>query len=91
MNQKTGQHHLGTKDGCSQTRLAESPVAAVDRCSCGTLQLHIGPLTLRLAPCALGELRTTLDRAMAAYSARDVAPAAHAAKAGFFGSKRGDA
>jgi hypothetical protein len=91
MNHKTGPHHLGTKSSCSQTRLAESAVAAVDLCSCGTLQLHLGPLTLRLAPCALTELRTTVDRAMAAYAAREVAPEVRDASVGFFASKRGNA
>jgi hypothetical protein len=91
MNHKTGPHHLGTSNACSQTRLAESAVAAIDLCSCGTLQLHIGPLTLRLAPCALSELRATVDKAMAAFGARDVAPAARTAPVSFFGGKRGDA
>jgi hypothetical protein len=34
------------------------------------LQLHIGALTLRLAPCALSELLSTLGQAVAAHSAR---------------------
>lgn len=91
MNQKTGLHTHGTRGTCSQTRLAESGVAAVDLCSCGTLQLHIGPLTLRLAPCALSELRATVDKAITAYAAREAAPAAHEQPVGFFGNKRGDA
>jgi len=91
MNHKSGLHQHGNRGTCTQTRLAESGVAAVDLCSCGTLQLHIGPLTLRLAPCALSELRSTVDKAITAYAAREAAPVAHEAKVPFFGNKRGDA
>jgi hypothetical protein len=91
MNQKNGVHHHDNRGTCSQTRLAESGVAAVDACSCGTLQLHIGPLTLRLAPCALSELRATVDRAITAYAAREAAPAPHERPVRFFGNERGDA
>jgi hypothetical protein len=50
---------------CQHTRLAESSVAAIDQCSCGMVQLHLGALTVRLAPCAALELLATLHDAMA--------------------------
>lgn len=50
---------------CRQTRLAESSVAAVDVCECGVMQLHVGAITLRLAPAALTELHSTLEQALA--------------------------
>ena len=50
---------------CRQTRLAESSVAAVDVCDCGILQLHVGAVTLRIAPSALSELLSTLESAVA--------------------------
>jgi hypothetical protein len=49
---------------CTRIRLAESGVAAVDLCSCGTLQVHIGALTLRLDELALSELTATFGRAL---------------------------
>lgn len=55
---------------CPKVRLAEGPVAAVDECSCGMMQLHLGPLTVRLAPEAMEELRATLERALSAQAKR---------------------
>ena len=52
----------------SQTRLAESSIAAIDVCECGMMQLHIGAMTLRLSPCAASELLRTLSEAVAAHS-----------------------
>jgi hypothetical protein len=49
---------------CPRTRLAQGPVATVDACQCGTLQVHIGALTLRVTPSALAELARTLDQAI---------------------------
>ena len=63
----------GPADGdqrCQLTRLAESSVAAVDRCACGVIQLHLGALTLRFAPSAAFELLATLDDAMTRHAAR---------------------
>lgn len=50
------------------TRLAESSVAAIDACACGMFHLHIGAMTLRLAPCAAAELLRALSQAVAAHS-----------------------
>jgi hypothetical protein len=63
---------------CRRTRLVQGDLAAVDACSCGMLQLHIGALTLRMAACALEELAATLNEAVVAH-ARLVAspPSAH--------------
>jgi hypothetical protein len=44
-------------------------VAAIDQCSCGLLQLHLGAFTVRLAPCAAEELLATLRDALARQSA----------------------
>jgi len=54
-----------TRERCRRTRLAESSVAAVDVCDCGVTHLHLGAVTLRLAPCALEELLSTLEQAVA--------------------------
>lgn len=54
---------------CQPTRLAESPIATVDRCTCGVILLHLGALTLRFAPGAALELLATLDDAMARHAA----------------------
>jgi hypothetical protein len=60
---------------CPRRRLAEGAIAAVDECQCGMLQLHIGAITLRLAPCALSELLATLSEAAAAHAGRRAEPA----------------
>jgi len=56
--------HPRVAASCQHTRLAESSVAAIDQCSCGMMQLHLGALTVRLAPCAALELLATLHDAM---------------------------
>jgi len=45
-------------------RLAQGEFTAVDRCECGSLQLHVGALTLRMSPRALAELADTLNHAL---------------------------
>lgn len=55
---------------CPRVRLAEGPLAAVDACECGMLQLHLGAITLRMAPCALAELESTLRKALAEHARR---------------------
>jgi len=64
MQSPASAHPAVTAD-CRHTRLAESSVAAIDQCSCGMLQLHLGAFTVRLAPCAALELLATLNAAMA--------------------------
>ena len=59
---ESAEHPL--RQRCRQTRLAESSVAAVDICDCGVMQVHVGAVTLRIAPCALAELLTTLEHAV---------------------------
>lgn len=56
--------HPSPAASCRHTRLAESSVAAIDQCSCGMLQLHLGAFTVRLAPCAAEELLLTLGDAL---------------------------
>ena len=56
--------HPAVMADCRPTRLAESSVAAIDQCSCGMLQLHLGAFTVRLAPCAALELLATLNAAL---------------------------
>jgi hypothetical protein len=70
--------HPALTVSCRHTRLAESSVAAIDACSCGVLQLHLGAFTLRLAPCAALELLATLDAALTRH-----AEAARASDVGF--------
>ncbi|MBX3185293.1 MAG: hypothetical protein KIT72_16520 [Polyangiaceae bacterium] len=50
---------------CHRTRVAESGMATVEACSCGTLHLNLGPLTLRLTREALTDLVGTLGYALA--------------------------
>lgn len=44
-------------------RIAHSAVAAVDACSCETVHVHIGTVTLHLTPQALRSLAHTLQAA----------------------------
>lgn len=55
---------------CPRTRLAENGVGAVEVCRCGNWQIHIGALTLRLAPCAISELLGLLGEAVAEHATR---------------------
>jgi hypothetical protein len=43
--------------------LAEGRFAAVERCGCGAIYLHLGPLSVRLDGAALPELKEVIDRA----------------------------
>ncbi len=52
-------------DHSSNVRLAESESVAVDMCGCGTLQLHLGDLSLRLPPEMVVNLIRTLGTALA--------------------------
>lgn len=51
---------------CPTTRLATSELVTVDRCSCGTLRLHLGALTLRITAEALHGIMHTLGEALIA-------------------------
>jgi hypothetical protein len=62
-------------NGCHRTRLIDGPLASVDACECGMMHLNIGAITLRLAPCAVSELLSTLGRAVAVQAARGLRPA----------------
>jgi len=53
---------------CKRRRLAEGGMAAVDVCSCRTLQVHLGALSIRMDEGALFELVTTLRRALWEYA-----------------------
>lgn len=66
---KRAAHPSASRD-CPKTRLAESGIGAVDICDCGMWQLHIGALTVRLAPAAASELLGLLGQAVAEDSAR---------------------
>ncbi len=56
--------HPPETDACPRVRLAQGPMAAVDACQCGMLQLHLGALTVRMTPPALAELESTLRLAL---------------------------
>jgi len=57
-------HHSKT-DHASNVRLAESDHVAIDMCHCGTLQVHLGDLSLRLPPDLVLSLTRTLTVALA--------------------------
>jgi hypothetical protein len=84
------QQHPPESTDCPRTRLARGNLAAVDACECGMLQVHIGALTLRMAPCALAELAHTLNEAVTAH-ARRFAPEAARAGLGLSRQERGEA
>ena len=48
---------------CKKTPLSSHGSFTVERCSCGTIHLHIGALTLRIEPSALEQLAVTLGEA----------------------------
>ena len=45
-------------------RIAQRSAAAVDQCPCGTLVLHVGPVSLRMPPDAMRALLGLLDEAV---------------------------
>ncbi|MES2639986.1 MAG: hypothetical protein V4850_10905 [Myxococcota bacterium] len=51
---------MGTRD-CRRDILAESPVGSVELCSCGSLHLCVGPVSLRIDPVAFLELGRMMD------------------------------
>ena len=62
-------------DSCRRKTLAESPVGRLDLCTCGTVHLAVGPVTMRLPTGAVAALRDLLDAALAADPS--AAPDAH--------------
>lgn len=57
--------HHSKSDHASNVRLAESDHVAIDMCHCGTLQVHLGDLSLRLPPDLVLSLTRTLTVALA--------------------------
>ena len=52
---------------CTNSLLAKSGSFRVDRCSCGTINLHLGAISMRLDPQALMQLTAMLNTASARY------------------------
>jgi hypothetical protein len=61
-------------ESCLTTRLAASELVTVDRCSCGTLRVHLGALTLRVTPDALHGIMCTLGEALIANASPSAQP-----------------
>jgi hypothetical protein len=68
MSTKTdhAKHVEADVDGCTVVRLAQGELIAVDRCSCGTLRVHLGPMTLRVNAAGLSAIVSTLNEALMA-------------------------
>lgn len=58
MNDKSNTDHS------NYVRLAENEAVAVDMCRCGSLQVHLGELSLRLPPEVVTNLVRTLGAAL---------------------------
>jgi hypothetical protein len=50
--------------GCQRRLLASGDTCRVERCSCGTLHVSLGALTLRLEPSVVVDTIATLERAL---------------------------
>jgi hypothetical protein len=95
MNDDDARRHPPDSSDCQRMRVAQNSVGAVDVCDCGMWQLHLGAVTLRLAPCGLSELIALLGSAVAERAAHR----SNAAELGDkvpalsfpFGPKRGEA
>lgn len=61
-------------ENCPTTRLAASELVTVDRCSCGTLRVHLGAITLRVTPEALHGIMHTLGEALLAHVSPSAQP-----------------
>ena len=61
-------------DNCHTVRVAQSELVAVDRCSCGTLSVHLGPMTLRVRPEGLGSIIETLGAALRSHEQYNADP-----------------
>lgn len=51
------------RSSCLRRTLAVGDVAVVEQCTCGSVHLTIGAVTLRLAACSIGPLASTMDEA----------------------------
>jgi len=56
---------------CSRRTLAEGDLALVEQCSCGSVHLTIGTVTLRVASAALPSIAATLGHAARSAVLRD--------------------
>lgn len=61
-------------EDCSTLRLAAGDVATVDMCSCGTLRLNLGAITVRMTPQALSSLMQTVGEGLATHAALRTGP-----------------
>jgi hypothetical protein len=59
---------------CATLRLAQGDIATIDLCSCGTLRLNLGAITVRLTPEALSSLMQTVSEGLATHSALRARP-----------------
>ena len=51
------------RHGCTRRTLAAGDFAVIEQCSCGSVHVTIGAVTLRLAASAIAPLAATLDDA----------------------------
>jgi len=59
------------RPGCTRQLLASSELAQIEQCSCGSVHVTIGALTLRLAASAIPSLALTLGDAARALLLHD--------------------
>jgi hypothetical protein len=80
MSMKSDHAKHADPDGCTVVRLAEGELIAVDRCSCGTLRVHLGPMTLRVNASGLSAIVRTLNEALIADASCGRVPNLYVAK-----------
>lgn len=68
MNKSDAPSSLPPIEPCPTVRLAASDLVAVDRCSCGTLRVNLGALTLRITAEGLQAIMQTLGEALIAHA-----------------------
>ncbi|MEY4580777.1 MAG: hypothetical protein RL701_5480 [Pseudomonadota bacterium] len=66
MTMKSDHSNHSDAEACAIVRLAGNELIAVDRCSCGTLRVHLGALTLRINAEGLQAIMQTLNEALIA-------------------------
>lgn len=64
------------RSGCTRTVLAAGDYMLVEQCSCGSVHITIGAVTLRLASTAIPSIAATLGDAARALVLRDAFPRA---------------